>query len=211
MRSHIAIIVLLFFSLSLSAQKNKLIRFAQDTYSGIVFGYVNKAGDTIVSAGKYEHLPETIKKPIIVQVSDNPEKWVMLDQNGMEIYRIYAVGENPDKWHEGLLRIVQDDKIGFINKKGKIVIQPEYCRATSFVKGKSIANINAVKVDKSTTDAQSSVSWEDGKWGVIDKKGEVLKPFDYIRVWNDSLACYEYQKEGEIFILTEKGKIKSKF
>jgi len=200
-------LLILFPTLSLSAQKNKLTRFCQETFDGIACGYSNKEGDTIVQAGKYNNLPEKIKKPIIVQYTMEPNKWVMVDDNGLEMYQIYALGEDPDNFNEGLLRIIRQDKIGFINRKGQIVIFPKYCQATPFFKGKSIANINATKVDKSTTDTQNSISWEGGNWGVIDIKGNVVKSFDYTRVWNDSIESYQYQKEEETFIFTQKGEI----
>jgi hypothetical protein len=147
-------------------------------------------------------------KMTVVQRSDEPAQWVMVDADGFEIYQIYAIGEYPDNLHEGLRRIVRDDKIGFINKKGKLVISPQYSQATPFFKGKSIVNINAVKIDKSATDAQNITLWEGGSWGVINKKGNVVKPVEYIRSWNDSIGNYQYEKSNEIFILTRKGKIK---
>jgi len=201
---------ILFPVLSLSAQKNKLTRFCRETPNEIVCGYLNKEGDTIVQAGKYNNLPERIKKTLIVQHAGESTKWVMINNDGLEMYQIYAFGGDPDSFNEGLLRIIQNDKIGFINQKGQIIIPPGYCQATPFVKGKSIVNVNAVKTDKSSTDAQNSTLWEGGKWGVIDKKGNVVKSFDYTRVWNDSIETYQYQKEGEVFIFTQKGEIRVK-
>ena len=133
----------------------------------------------------------------------------MINSNGLEICQIYALGENPDSFNEGLMRIIQNDKIGFINRKGKIVIRPAYCQATSFFKGKCIVNVNATKIDKSTTDAQNATLWEGGQWGVIDKKGNVVKPFEYTREWSDSAGTYLYKKIDEVFIFTPKGKIQT--
>ncbi len=146
----------------------------------------------------------------IVQRSDRPAEWVMVDANGVEIYQVYTFGETPDNLNEGLRRIVLNGKVGFINKKGQLVISPQYSQATAFFKGKSIVNVNAVKIDKSATDVENSASvWEGGKWGVIDKKGNVVKPFDYAREWNDSIGAYVYKKMGEMFIFTPKGKIQT--
>ena len=178
-----------------------------ETSNGSVYGYLNKEGDTIVQVGKYNNLPERIKKTVIVQYTDKPTKWVMINDNGLEMYQIYALGEDPDSFNEGLMRIIRHDKIGFINRKGQVIIPSGYCQATPFFKGKSIVNVNAVKVDKSTTDTQNLTLWEGGKWGVIDKKGNVVKPFDYTRVWNDSIETYIYKKREEMFIFTKKGKI----
>jgi len=140
---------------------------------------------------------------------DEPVRWIMVDNNGLEMNEIYTFGENPDNLNEGLRRIIRNDKIGFVNKKGIVVIAPQYCQATPFFKGKSIVNVDAVKIDKSTTDAECpTLLWEGGKWGVINKKGNVVKPFDYTQSWNDSFGTYQYEKAGEIFIFTEKGKIK---
>ena len=141
------------------------------------------------------------KKTAIIQCTDDPAKWVMIDTNGLEIHRIYALGESPDRFNEGLIRIIQNDQIGFVNRKGQVIIPPVYCQATVFFKGKSIVNVNATKIDNSTTDAQHFTLWEGGTWGVINKKGRIVKPFDYTRFWNDSLEMYQYEKEGEVFKL----------
>jgi hypothetical protein len=171
----------------------------------------NSVNSTLPHA-KYSFLPGEIKKNVIVSYVDQPEKWVMIDKNGNEIHQIYNTGKWPDQYKDGLIRIVKNNKIGFINKEGEIIIAPKYNYASAFVKGKSIAQLNENQSNNSFTDSQSpDIPLGDEYWGIIDKDGKIIKPFIYTRVWDSSLKCFVYQNENEKFILTERGKIKSVF
>jgi hypothetical protein len=172
-----------------------------------------RATDNITGlTGKYSSLPEKIKNNVIVSYADQPEKWVMLDESGKEIHQIYYTGQWPDQYKEGLIRIVLDNKIGFVNEEGEVVIDPQYTRASSFIDGKSVVQLDENSNNGSFTDGQSpEIHSGDEHWGVIDKKGNIIKPFIYTQSWDSSLKCFIYQYEDEKFILTEDGKIKSVF
>lgn len=65
---------------------------------------------------------------------------------------------------EGLsVAITQDGKWGYINEKGKVVIEPQYQAADWFYGG--LARVR-----------------KDGKWGLINKKGKVVVPIEYTEV-----------------------------
>ena len=55
---------------------------------------------------------------------------------------------------------VSADKCGFINTKGKFVIEPKYQALSQFYEGVVAAMLN-------------------NKWGFINKNGKVLVPFEY--------------------------------
>ena len=62
-------------------------------------------------------------------------------------------------------------KYGFIDKNGKVVIEPQFDNVEDFIEG-------FWKVEK------------DGKWGFIDKNGKVvIEPqYDYVRDFSEGLA-----------------------
>ena len=99
-------------------------------------------------------------------------------------------------------------KIGFENKKGTVVLPAIYCIAERFVKNKCLVYTNAELKEKSTTDGEIIRCWENGKWGVIDKKGRFIVPCKYKRVWSENLGIILYQTSCDSFFVNPKGRIK---
>lgn len=131
------------------------------------------------------------------------------DDNGNIEYRVYYIGSIADKYSGGLRRIEKDNKIGFIDKKGKVIIVPQYGSAEKFSKKRCAVRDLGKALDKSATDGSAEIIWEEGLWGIIDKKGTIVKPFSYERRWNSQEECYEYYNANDHFLFTKKGKIKS--
>lgn len=109
----------------------------------------------------------------------------------------------------GLRRVFNDSthKIGFENKKGEMVLPAQYCQAERFVKKRCAVNMNATWTDYSATDAALESRWTGGKWGIINKSGEFIKPCVYDRSWNAEKACFQYVAPTDSFYFTDKGKI----
>ena len=78
----------------------------------------------------------------------------------------------------GLFLIKQNDKYGYIDKTGKVVIEPQYERASDFSEG-----LAAIAVEK--------------KWGYIDTTGKtVIEPqFDAAGKFTDDLAPVKVEKK----------------
>jgi hypothetical protein len=141
--------------------------------------------------------------------NENGELIECYKNNNGEIYcNVYYIGSLADKFSSGLRRIEKNKKIGFIDKKGNIKITPQFSTAEKFQKKRCAVQNLGKESDKSATDGSAEIIWEDGLWGIIDKKGGIVKPFQYERKWNNNENCYEYYNDKERFILTEKGKIK---
>ncbi len=70
-----------------------------------------------------------------------------------------------------LFAIRQNGKVGYIDKKGEIVITPQFDTAWPFSEGLALIE-------------------DDGKYGYIDKKGEIVitPQFDYARSFSEGLA-----------------------
>ena len=76
-----------------------------------------------------------------------------------------------DYFHDGLARVIKKGKIGFINKKLEVVIEPKYDYADYFNNGKArICNGCSEKKDGEYS------TMVGGKWGVIDTMGKLITP-----------------------------------
>ena len=113
-----------------------------------------------------------------------------------------------DYYSCGLRRISHEGLVGFENKKGKVVISPQFNYAYPFLKKKCLALKNAELTEVSSTDSgESEFSWSGGTWGVIDVKGNVVKPFLYQRRWSPLQGEFIYVSQQDSFYVNGKGKI----
>ncbi|MCB9018064.1 MAG: WG repeat-containing protein [Prevotellaceae bacterium] len=195
-------LMFLFFVQTMEAQ-GKLYRFCSDS----VCGYKNKKGDVRVVSGRYVCAYPVLKRPVLLQSAGDESLWFMVDLGGRELCQIYVVDGSPDRYGKGLIRIVKDGMVGFADKKGRLVVPLKYNRAERFSGKYTVANVGAEPQGNSATDADASASWTGGKWGVLNRKGEVVLPFVYDREWNENLSCYQYVQDGNVFRLSEKGKV----
>ncbi|HOI27717.1 MAG TPA: WG repeat-containing protein [Paludibacteraceae bacterium] len=198
-----ALFIGVFFSAFMASAQGKIYRFSQDAG----YGYKDKKGNVRIAPGKYDCVYSTIKKPVVLQSLLDDSQWYVVDASGNELYRVYVENGTPDSYNKGLIRVQKDNLIGFTDKKGRAVIPTRYTQANRFVGKYTLANIGAILADNSSTDMDNPTTWVGGKWGVIDKKGKVIVPFSYDRVWNETEGCYEYVNGKSVFVVTEKGKI----
>lgn len=88
--------------------------------------------------------------------------------------RVMNFDNGPDYFEEGLARTEQNGKTGFFDKKLSIIIKPQYDFAFPFRKGVSIV-CNGCKKEK----AGEHTEIVGGKWGAINKKGEIVQEITY--------------------------------
>lgn len=89
---------------------------------------------------------------------------------------------------EGLSPVLKEGKCGFMNKKGEIVIKPEYDSVYGFNEGIALAE-------------------KEGKWGYIDRNGKVLIPFEY--EWADQFSegLAGVKKDGKFGYIDKTGEV----
>ncbi|WP_268849039.1 WG repeat-containing protein [Flavobacterium aestivum] len=112
--------------------------------------------------------------------------WSAIDSNENVLFEVYntSFGEpSPDEIIEKKIRIVdENDKIGFADYKGKIIIKPQFEIASSFHKGKAIIGQSCDKipwdkhVDENGCHHYSVVC---DKQGYIDESGRIILLGDY--------------------------------
>lgn len=121
---------------------------------------------------------------------------------------------------EGLAAVSKNDKYGFIDTKGKVVIEPKYDWASSFSNGLAIVSVEglygAIDTQGKTVipfEYQALADFHDGfataarppkdlenyesKYGLINKQNEVVIPFMYESMGNLSESLIAVKKDGK--------------
>jgi hypothetical protein len=195
----IAAIVLCF--LAISAQdgltQERLVPFEQNE----MWGYKTSSGEILIQP-KFA-VAEDFTAEGIAAIAD-AKGWAYIDRKGNILVRPVNYDNGPDPFEEGLARYVADDgKIGFFNKKGKVVIQPQFGGASYFHDG-----LAAVCTGCKEERIDDATIVRGGKWGYIDHKGRiVIQPrFDYAFAFEHGRAqvCVGCREEpmGEHSIVT---------
>lgn len=112
--------------------------------------------------------------------------WTAIDSNENILFKVYntSFGEpSPDGIIENKIRIVdENDKIGFADYKGKIIIKPQFEIATSFHKSKAIIGQSCDKIPWGNHDDENGChhySIVCDKHGYIDKNGRIIQLGDF--------------------------------
>lgn len=131
------------------------------------WGFVDTAGHLVIDC-VYSKV-SSFRHGYAIVTNEAGEKGV-IDPDGKEIIPIGKY-EDVGSFEDGLFRIRQNGKYGYVNDKDEIVIQPSYAGATFFSEG-----LASVKVD--------------GKYGAINKKGEIVitPQFDSSFVFSEGKA-----------------------
>lgn len=132
------------------------------------------------------HQPtDSIKHQTLVPYLTHNGKYVFVDSASMQPIS-HMEYDNCTFFHEDLAAVEINNKYGFVNRSGKLIIPVKYENATIFSEG------------------LCGVKWN-GKWGFINQRGEVIIPNKYqtIRPFKDGLAAvyakeesYEINKNG---------------
>lgn len=141
------------------------------------FAYVNSHGDTIIPFGKYSMCyTDTFYNFAIVLKDD--DGFVGINRKEEVLFKVYPFDNGPDYISNGTMRIIKDELIGYADTNGEILISPKYNAALPFSEGLAGVCIGCKKVQDG-----EHFRWSEGKWGFINKKGEmVIEPsFDNVQ------------------------------
>ena len=158
---------------------------------------MKQKNDSTHSAGKND-----TEKAFSIKYQDDIG-FVAFDPKGAKLFVAYPFDNGPDYPSEGLFRILEKDRIGYANLKGEIVIQPQFSAAHPFHGSRAAYCEGCALVP-----AGEHTSWQGGKWGFIDRNGNIVIPAQYDRIIDDFRAGYALvQKGGEQFRIDENGKM----
>jgi len=142
-------------------------------------GYINAKGDTVIPIGKYVYCYTEVFDKIAVVLPKDRKEFFAIDRNEKELFVVLSTDNGPDYIKDGMFRIKINNKIGFANMQGNIIIKPIYDFALPFENG--YAKVNSGGHIKHDIEYQSI---EGGKWGLINTKGQyILQPI-YDRIYD---------------------------
>lgn len=200
----IAILLFLPFWAYIYAQNNKLYIYYPDFEKDETFcGYVNSKGEVVIPAGKYDDIFTKEFDKIAFVVIKGKTGVYAIDRKEKVLFQVYNPEYFPDEVSNGLFRIIENDKIGFANMDGQIIIKPQFQFVYPFT-----ANGFAIFCENGTWSMlNNEIPVITGKWGVINKKGEIIIPATYEAGSKSYLRkggnLYEVDKEGKLKLRTK--------
>ena len=173
----ITIILLVFISINICAQDNKLYIYWPDfDKDETICGYVDSNGEIVIPAGKYPNIfTAEFDKIAFVLLKDKKGVYA-IDRSEKILFQICSFEFCPDIISNGLFRIIENGKIGFANMNGEIVIKPNWEFIFPFQEnGLAIfcEKGNWIWIDKEHR------KFSGGKWGAMDTKGNIVIPAMY--------------------------------
>ncbi len=165
--------IILFISITgiVQARDDYLIRICEDESCelGTPSGYVNTKGDTIIPIGQFYYCyADTIKN--FGFVLDTNRVCKAIDKNGKYLFDVKWYDNGPDYFSDGLFRIIINEKIGYANEKGEVIIEPQFACTTPFENGKAKVTYDCNLVN----DGEYKIM-ESDNWFYIDKKGNKIE------------------------------------
>jgi hypothetical protein len=140
---------------------------------GSRIAFINSKKDTIIPFGKYSICwTDTIKTYAIVFDKINTKgRTVAIDKNERILFDIVFFDNWPDELHDSLFRVKRNEKIGYANSKGEIVIPCQFSCAFWFENGRAKVTYNCTE----KTDKFEHTLPESDEWFYIDTKGKRIK------------------------------------
>ncbi|MFC0523587.1 WG repeat-containing protein [Pontibacillus salicampi] len=165
--------------------ENGMAVFNKDTESGVRYGYLDRQGQEALRP-IYLSADDFQEKKALVKVREND--FALINRNGSVLYSyLYPyVGARGD----GLLAFQRDSggKYGYINEKGRIVVEPQFDGAQRFYEQRAIIN----RIDDYLY-----------YYGVIDRKGNmVIEPEfnDIVPMKENRFAVGKAKKPSEPYL-----------
>lgn len=190
------------FPLFFYAQQDRKVFYHVENDSMI--SYVDQNNQYIIKpflAPDYKIDREIDKKEIdgnYFFITPRGKKEYAVDKNGEFLFYPYYYDNGPDDLQEGLFRITdKNNKVGFANAKGEIIIKPKYDFASSFTMGFT-SYCNGCYFDRSKDSEHPplvniSMHYIDIKGNPIIPMAKSNNPKDY-RLENDTYIPYQLGK-----------------
>jgi hypothetical protein len=142
-----------------------------------------------------------------VQIDSNGD-WYKINKEGKILAKSYFFDNGPDYSVSGLSRFIENGKIGFIDYTGRKVIPARYDWVSPFFFTSAIAvACIGCQEDKSSCKEEGCCHAEikGGKWGAINKQGQIIVPFEFERASHGSpqktLTFFKGNDPYEIYTL----------
>ena len=190
MKFTLTLISIFLFNIVTAQTKFKVVVTETENWRNI-YSLVDEYGKTlkVLDTTKYytsmNMNDDTFRYFAIFGIKNHPG-WSAIDINENILFQVFntSFGEpSPDYLIENKIRIIgNENKIGFANEKGEIIIEPQFEIATSFYNGKAIIGKKCKKIpwgDHEDENGCHHYSIKCEYQGFIDEKGTILKLRNY--------------------------------
>lgn len=109
------------------------------------------------------------------------DKAFYVAQSGKAV-RVYLFENGADYFADGLARTVATGKIGYMDRRLRVVVKPDYDFGFPFAKGRAVVCLGCTEVMEG-----EHRSVRGGRWGMIDKTGARVVPVTHSREELDSI------------------------
>ena len=183
----IILIIFYFFNFSFAQKKFKIDTQQTETWRSIYL-INDEKGNLIkqLDSSKYSvSFNDNSLRYFAIFLIKGHRGWSAIDSNEKILFEVYNQGNeiNPDYLVENKIRIVDENqKIGFANEKGQIIIKPQFEMVTSFHNGKAIIAESCEKIPWKKHTEESDChhySIQCKKYGYIDEKGKIIELGNY--------------------------------
>jgi hypothetical protein len=140
------------------------------------WGYAGENNKLVINAIYF--MATAFNKFGIASVVDD-SGWVYIDTSGCKLVRPYIYDNGPDYYVEGLSRYIDKNKMGFINREAKIVIDARFEFVRPFSEGRAAFCEGCTFIRQGEHGIYAG-----GRWGYIDKSGNKIIPAQYDRVFD---------------------------
>lgn len=96
-------------------------------------------------------------------------------RNGLLMYEPYWYDNGVDYFIEGRQRFVYNNKMGFVNRLGKVTVPAHYNYVEPYSNGYALACTDCVYTVLDSTDKEHCCGFKGNNWVVIDKEGKEIK------------------------------------
>jgi hypothetical protein len=182
---------------SLNAPSNGFLYAFEDSNGT---GFKDSKGAIVIPAKYSQSFTDTFKKAIAFVV-DPKEGPIAIDRTGKMLLKPYIFDNGPDYIEEGLFRYTENEKIGFADENGKIVIPARYDFASFFKNG-----LAAFGKDFKIVMEDEMQLIKEGKWGFINMKGDTVVPQKYNELPSIHDGSWAVKKGHEVILIDKDGK-----
>jgi hypothetical protein len=154
----------------------------EDPHTNLM-GYKDQNGKIIINAQFVKALPFSTHG--VADVYKGGHDWYKINSTGQILFKSYFFDNGPDYYAHDLVRFVDNNKIGFANMEGKIVIPANFDFAMHF----SFSSPITLVCQGCKYNENNEITG--GKWGIIDNHGNIIVPLEYER--------YDYSENNVSF------------
>ncbi|KUG29397.1 hypothetical protein ASZ90_000709 [hydrocarbon metagenome] len=140
----------------------------EDAATGL-WGYRDRATKKTVIPPRFSYALDFHARGTAFAVSE--EGWVCIDRQGRTLLKPFLFDNSPDEFQGGLARFVEEGRIGYFDRAGRVVIPADYDFGLPFEKG--LAAVCRECIREYHGEHYTVV---DGTWGCVDKRGRLVRP-----------------------------------